>query len=322
MRELLFLPIEPIEERYSQQWLDWFIKAFDWDERPLKVFGCVEPVPIIDGEFLDSSYTMRYKLDQAFEVCTYIDQNRHKKFTVFCLDTWNPCLLNIAYMRDTLGLDIEIKSMLHAGVYDPHDFLSKTNISTWGSHLEKSLYLAHDEIFIATNFHTDLFYKKYNLHEKFTKVKWPVATKDVPMKSWEDKKNIVLFPHRLAPEKRPDLFADLASYYKEVYPSDNLEFIRTKDVCLNKEHYYSCLDEAKFAVSFAEQETFGIAMQEAVNHGCIPIVPNRLSYKELYSDVFKFESLEECAFLIHKYLHNPVFAPVTNTEYIDWVDQI
>lgn len=320
MREILFMPIEPIEERYSAQWLDWFLQAFDWNERKVTTFGCVEPAPIVDGEFLDSSYTMRYKLDQAFEVCTYIEQNRDKKFTVFCLDTWNPCLLNIAYMRDTLGLDIEIKSMIHAGVYDPHDYLSKCNVANWGAFLERSLYEAHDEIFIATDFHKELFAKTHDVTDKFTKVNWPVFKgKDI---KWEDKADVVLFPHRLATEKRPDLFDALEEFYNKTYPEDGLIFIKTKDVCNTKQSYYQWLKQSKFAVSFAEQETFGIAMQEAVNYNCIPIVPDKLSYKELYKNDFKFRTVEEAAYLIHKYYADPKFQPVANTEHIDWIDLI
>ena len=38
----------------------------------------------------------------------------------------------------------------------------------------------------------------------------------------------------------------------------------------------------------ALQETWGIAMIESVLSGCIPIVPDRLSYSELYPALFKY----------------------------------
>lgn len=321
MRELLFMPIEPIEERYSAQWLDWFETAFIDAGKRFEAFGSTKVVAIEDGEFLDSSYTMRYKLQQAHEVCEYIDKNRSKPFTVFCLDFWNPCLLNIAYMRDTLGLDIEIKSMLHAGVYDPHDFLAKSNVAKWGCDLEDALYGVHDEIFIATNFHVDLWKKTHRKTDKFTIVDWPVV---VPMleKTWEEKEDIVVFPHRLADEKSPEKFKTMADSYSRLYPEDKVQFVLTKEICKDKFDYYEVLRNSKIAVSYAEQETFGIAMQEAVNYGCIPIVPDRLSYSELFERSFKYSDEAAVPSMIHSFLHSPVMQPRGFGPVVNWVDKI
>ena len=49
-----------------------------------------------------------------------------------------------------------------------------------------------------------------------------------------------------------------------------------------KAAYYSLLSRSVAAVSFALQETFGYAMLEATALGCVPIVPDRLSYPELF----------------------------------------
>ena len=56
---------------------------------------------------------------------------------------------------------------------------------------------------------------------------------------------------------------------------------------LTKDQYHNLLGTARFAVSFAEQETLGISMYEAACAGAVPIVPNRLSYVEMYFDGFK-----------------------------------
>ena len=48
-------------------------------------------------------------------------------------------------------------------------------------------------------------------------------------------------------------------------------------------------------VSTADHEFFGIAVCEAVWAGAIPIVPNRLSYVELFPDSPRYEDLNEAA---------------------------
>jgi len=49
----------------------------------------------------------------------------------------------------------------------------------------------------------------------------------------------------------------------------------------SKDDYLSWLKKGDIVVSSAVQENFGIAIVEAVRYGCIPLLPDRLSYPEL-----------------------------------------
>ena len=42
----------------------------------------------------------------------------------------------LAYVRDGLGLKFKIVGILHAGTYDPHDFLTQKGMASWGRPLE------------------------------------------------------------------------------------------------------------------------------------------------------------------------------------------
>lgn len=324
MREILFMPIEPIEERYSLQWLMWFRRAFNQAKRPFEEFGNVKVKRIKDGEFLDSAYTNMYKLKQAHEVCSYIDKNRDKSFTVFCLDAWNPCLVNIAYMRDTLGIDIKIKSMIHAGSYDENDFLYKKRLDRWARGFERSLYQLHDEIFVATDYHSKLFSDVIGTgREKFTKVDWPVFTpNEKDIKPWEKKEDIVVYPHRMAEEKRPDLFTHMAKAFRETNPQSTYRFLFTVEHCDSKNDYYEMLNNSKYVVSFAEQETFGIAMQEAINYGCIPICRKGLSYDETIDRGYLFDDLYGACDLLADLIKAPRIPMRRYSEDIDWIWRI
>ena len=71
---------------------------------------------------------------------------------------------------------------------------------------------------------------------------------------------------------------------------------------LNKTEYHDLLQRSKFAVSFADQETLGISMYESACAGACPIVPNRLSYTEMYDPLFKqADSIDEAVAAILKY---------------------
>jgi hypothetical protein len=99
------------------------------------------------------------------------------------------------------------------------------------------------------------------------------------------KRDLILFPHRIAPEKQVEIFRDL----KEHLPQ--YEFIVCQDQELTKNEYHNLLGEAKMVFSCSLQETLGIGCYEGAIVDAIPMVPDRLSYSEMYFDTFKYPSI-------------------------------
>lgn len=71
----------------------------------------------------------------------------------------------------------------------------------------------------------------------------------------------------------PDAFNDL----EKRFDSELLVCGYQKQVC----DYRKWLSQGHVVVSTAIQENFGISVMEAVAHGCLPLLPDRLSYPEL-----------------------------------------
>lgn len=61
----------------------------------------------------------------------------------------------------------------------------------------------------------------------------------------------------------------------------------------SRSEYARLLASADVAVSTARNEFFGLAMMEACYAGCMPLVPDRLAYPELYSGDFLYRNNEE-----------------------------
>lgn len=59
----------------------------------------------------------------------------------------------------------------------------------------------------------------------------------------------------------------------------------------DRDEYHRWLARGRVVVSTAIQENFGIAVVEAIAHGCHPILPNRLSYPEIIPHEFHRTSL-------------------------------
>jgi glycosyltransferase involved in cell wall biosynthesis len=56
------------------------------------------------------------------------------------------------------------------------------------------------------------------------------------------------------------------------------------------ENYQQWLTAADMVLSTAIHEFQGLAILEAVALGCVPVVPDRLAYAELYPDLFRYHS--------------------------------
>jgi hypothetical protein len=63
-----------------------------------------------------------------------------------------------------------------------------------------------------------------------------------------------------------------------------------QDQQLTKKQYHTLLGQAKMVFSANLQETLGISCYEGAVVDAIPMVPDRLSYSEMYFDTFKYPS--------------------------------
>jgi hypothetical protein len=99
------------------------------------------------------------------------------------------------------------------------------------------------------------------------------------------KRDLILFPHRIAPEKQVEIFRDLKQHLPQY------EFVVCQDQQLTKNEYHNLLGEAKLVFSASLQETLGIGCYEGAIVDAIPMVPDRLSYTEMYFDTFKYPSV-------------------------------
>jgi hypothetical protein len=121
---------------------------------------------------------------------------------------------------------------------------------------------------------------------KIVRTGWPMEYMEDTLTMYKNmtKRDLILFPHRIAPEKQVEIFRDL----KEHLPQ--YEFVVCQDQQLTKNEYHNLLGEAKLVFSANLQETLGISWYEGAIVGAIPMVPDRLSYSEMALDTFKYPS--------------------------------
>ncbi len=303
MAKVFLVDLESVETRYTGQWKSHVPNLLKKAGHEVQIISGPEDIPsaTTPGAFLNFGGTNIYKSRQVEQIgrlfCAgSVSPGDHFLFT----DAWHPGIINLKYMSELLGISVKIHALWHAGSYDPHDFLGRLISDTpWVRHAEKSFFHAIDHNYFATDFHIEMFAHNllsldketvtltYKANDKIIRTGWPMDYMDsalTPYKNME-KKNLIVFPHRIAPEKQVEIFRDL----KEQLPQ--YEFVVCQDQQLTKNEYHNILGEAKIVFSASLQETLGIGCYEGAIVDAIPMVPNRLSYSEMYLEDFKYPSV-------------------------------
>jgi len=295
---IYIVDIEAVDTRYTKQWKEHLPRQLQraTNENVEVISGGDTPQATTPGAFLNFGGTNVYKSKQLEKIGTMFCEGKVKNGDYFLYtDAWNPTVIQLRYMAELLDVDICIGGLWHAGSYDPQDFLGRLiGDKPWVRQAEESMFNCYDDNYFASDFHIDMYKKEFafephgykkvipNIH----RVGWPMEYLKNSLDTYKgmDKKDIILFPHRIAPEKQIDIFRDLKQYLPQY------EFIVCQEQSLSKNEYHNLLGEAKLIFSANLQETLGISWYEGALVDCIPMVPDRLSYSEMALPEFKYPS--------------------------------
>jgi glycosyltransferase involved in cell wall biosynthesis len=306
---IYIVDIEAVDTRYTKQWKEHLPKQLRHatNSDVVVISGGETPQATTPGAFLNFGGTNVYKSKQLEQIGEMFCKGEVKDGDYFLYtDAWNPTVIQLRYMAELLGVSIRIGGLWHAGSYDPHDFLGRLiGDAPWVRHAEKSMYYVYDQNFFATDFHAKLFHREMlnngmplenpwfdeeveELYDdgKVVRAGWPMEYLKNSLDSYKgmEKRNLILFPHRIAPEKQVDIFRDLAEQLPEY------EFVVCQERELTKNEYHNLLGEAKMVFSANLQETLGISWYEGALVDAIPMVPDRLSYSEMAVPEFTYPS--------------------------------
>ena len=301
---VFLVDLEAVETRYTGQWKTHVPRLLEENRHDVHVISGPTDIPsaTTPGAFLNFGGTNIYKAQQVETIGRLfcdgaVRDGDHFLFT----DAWHPGIINLKYMSELLQIPVTIHALWHAGSYDPQDFLGRLiGDKPWVRYSEKAFFSAIDHNYFATQFHIDMFVE--NLLEvpqgkitnvagslmregKIVRSGWPMEYMPETITPYKTaKRDLILFPHRIAPEKQVEIFKDLALALPEY------EWVVCQEQNLTKEEYHTLLGQAKMVFSANLQETLGISMYEGALVGAIPLVPDRLSYSEMYDDMWRYPS--------------------------------
>lgn len=218
--------------------------------------------------------------------------------TVFFGDAWNPAIpVLIHYLLATrLYGKVKLCGIVHASINAPGEYIQ----GSVAQGLEQFILKHFDHIFVATQYLKDILCLSQSGKRK-------VHVTGLPLPQIEntvgDREPTIIFPHRWSEDKQPDLFLLMAEKALPLYPNIKFKILSPDQVsdrlpelpsnveyvyCKEKSTYFSEIAKSSVVFSAATLETFGYAVIESVLAGNLPLVPDRLSYRELYKYEFKY----------------------------------
>ena len=311
-KKLWYLPLEPLDKRYTIQTRVLFRKGFS------KYFD----VEVVDGElltleiegvlknvgFLDAYGTVYWKGEQLKKLALLFWEGKIQDGDFMFVEDEEFPLEWIRYMERMSRFGrLNLFAFCHAGTWIETDEIS-VRMRDILPPVEEGWLKMLDGIFVGSEFHRQEILKRHpGLVDKIFVTGLPFDAKSIIREigpvDWKDKGNIVLFTGRLHPEKQPELFDKLIEILRR--DGYNAVGIKTLEENLTKEGYYKLLSKSKVMVSFALQENFGFSFREALTLNCVSIVPNRLAYVEYVPKELRYDTFEECVKKVKYYLDLP-----------------
>jgi len=314
---IIYVPIEPLSERYTEQWYRKFPEAFNAHGFEVMV---IDGTPLLHNEikvgaFLDINSTVHYKMSQLQAIAKMFHNGEVRRGDIFFfgdIEFWG--LESVKLMAQMNDIKVVLTGFLHAASYTKEDAFSVA--ADYQQFTEVGWLAALDKVFIGSVYHKQAIVERRNLpHILASKI---VVTKNpLFLDEYHDfgpvkKQRKVLLTNRFDQEKRPGETINLFRSLKQSFP--NWEFV----VCtsrpgfrgrgednqilnqavsqnlvnikpgLTKEQYHRELAEAYMVVSHSIEENYGYCIAEAIHYGCIPILRAGMSHDEFVTPQYTF----------------------------------
>jgi len=284
---IYLITLEPSEKRYTSQWKKWVFEYFIEKRTDIIEIDGITYEETNNKNFLNPNVTNIWKSEQIIKISNLFRLNKIQENDKFLFyDAWHYGIIALKYMSDLNNIPVSIYGIWHAGSYDRNDLLGKFYKNY--NYFEKSIFNILKKSFVATEYHKEMVLKEFNyeFEKKVIITGLPFKFEDLDKYKNIKKEDIIIFPHRMSKEKQPEILKDLEKELNEIGIKCN--FCQEKNY--KKDEYYRELAKSKLLFSANLQETWGIGTFEGLYLNVLPILPNRLSYEEMYYRIFRYPS--------------------------------
>ena len=310
-RDLIYVPIEPLEERYTAQWYKHFPVAFAEHFNVIVIDGEPLQETVKVGTFLDINSTIHYKATQLRKIAALFDAGKIADGTRFFfgdIEFWG--IESIRLMADMNRVNIKLTGFLHAASYTKGDAFEIA--APYQRYTEVGWIAAFDTVFVGSAYHRGAVVERRlvplgadHLQDRLVVAGNPMFEADYPAYSVNKKQQVVL-TNRFDAEKHPDRTLALFAAAKAMHPdwtfvvttgrktftSNDPKLVKVARYMeaegiieiragLTKDEYHRILAESLVMVSHSPEENFGYCIAEAALYDCQPLLLNCASHPDM-----------------------------------------
>lgn len=283
--------------------------VIDEQQLPIDVMRNDAVANMLPPDRLDDAAYVQSQLETIGTLMTSETYSRY-----LFVDFFNPGLDLLRYRAEQQGRPYAAAALLHGATFMTGDLYTKP----WQSKAEQLWGTLYDRIYVPSACALDQLPK--DIQDKAQVYPWGLDSfmRARPSGTLHHERDIdVLFPHRLSEDKGLDDLVAIARELPDIHfvatspspvmsdeaqkalrASPNIELA----VCPRNEDAYALFGRSVMVLSCAYQELFGYSVAEAYVSGCVPVLPNRQVYPELYGSEYLYESNQQCVAMIEQTL--------------------
>lgn len=230
------------------------------------------------------------------------------------VDFWNPAIQFVWLQAKLRRMNIRIIGWFHGSTFLEHDYLIKSGIFKTKENLDAIRYAEYSWFSMCDQIWSTSEYFDQGIPQQFRKkilrVYEPFDSREYAKYRSDDKQFDIVYPFRLDKDK-----VDMTVLFYVINNMPNRSFLITtpsemplemktilkpiKNVtvvehCVGDAHLLS-MARSKVIFSTAFQEGWGYSVLKGVSVGCIPILPDRAVYRELYHGRFLYDGSDKDA---------------------------
>lgn len=316
--KIYYMGLEPYVGRYTLQLQDWTERAF----KRRGVEYVVVPGSTLDnsmaisvGQVLDAHGRSFFALSQMMNLVQLMRQGEvTADDAIFFEDMFQPGIEALPYILNQVHAKFRPRVFVRclAQSIDPDDFVHVWGMGKWMGQYEKmvnefAVVLATNEEMVAHMKIAGWTAPIYNISGlAFSREE--VLERVSGVSAWNNRDNRVVFAARFDQEKQPDFFMDLIERYKKTHPgvefavlsggplrsNDEKYLVRARELQqsgllsiyenLQKNEYYSILNNSKVLFNCALQDWVSNTVSEADTLGCNVLYPAYRSFPETFAN--------------------------------------
>jgi hypothetical protein len=304
MKTIYILDSKTIELKYIRNWqnnlrdcLEEYIQKKSLKYQ-VKTLYDIQPntLSIIDNSPLTFKDIVNQQASQSTRFAElFYNKEVHQGDHFIFMDAWNPAIFQLRYLSTVYRTPVWIHGFWQTGSFNKTSYLSFAKTLTWQKNAERALVAAINHNYYDSDYHLSLLkslFKTFGAKHLFNtpgrvqKAGPPMAHVREYAEQFKKtkKRDMILFADKGTVDRNMIIFRELQRAMPQY------EWVCIEDKMPNETQYHGLLASSKYVLILDLIDSSSITAFEAIMHGSIPLAPDRLNFKEIVPEKWRYPS--------------------------------